>query len=63
MGASRFQGAQNNFQYRFSLLEYLVVPEPQHSKSLRFNLTIATFVIPMTLLVLAAIKLNDEFRV
>ena len=42
--------------------ENLVIPEPKHRKALRFNFTVTTFVRHGTLLVLATVNFNYEFR-
>lgn len=61
MGATRFQGAQDDIQHCLCLLEHLVIPESDHSKSLPFNFTVTTLIIRKALLVLATVKLDYEF--
>jgi hypothetical protein len=53
---------QNNIQHRLGFLEYLVIPESEHSKSLRFDSMVATFIVAMAFLVLPAIQLDYEPR-
>ena len=47
-------------QYRLCLLQYLVVPEAQDEKSLRFDQAITLLVVVGILLMLPAIELYDD---
>ena len=62
MGAERFQGMQNNIQHCVGFLKHLVIPESEHAISLRFDSTVAMFIVAMALLMLSAIKLDYEPR-
>ncbi len=62
MGAGRFQGTHDVVQHRLSFLEYLVIPEPKHAISLRFNPAVTMLIMVMAFIVLPSIKLDDEPR-
>ena len=62
MGAIHFQCPHNLLQHGFRFPEHFVIPEPQHAKSSRFNLTVANLVMALPFLVLSAVKLDHKLR-
>ena len=62
MGAIHFQCPHDLLQYSFRFPEHFVVPEPQYSKSSRFDLTVANPVMALPFLMLSAVKLDHELR-
>ncbi len=63
MGAERQQLVQYDFQHGSCFLEYLIVPESQDSISGSRDLRIATAIASFLLLMLASIKLDQQFSV
>lgn len=62
MGAIHFQRSHDLLQHCLRFPEYLVIPESQHAKSSRFDLTVANLVIALPFLVLSAVKLDYKLR-
>ena len=62
MGETRFQRPHDLLQHCLRFHKYLVVPEPQNTKSLRLNQAVALPIVPDVLRVLSPIELNDKLR-
>ena len=62
MGATQFQDSHDLLKNGLRLQKYLIVPEAQDAKSLRFNQTVALLIVPDVLRVLSSIELDDDLR-
>jgi hypothetical protein len=62
MGAASLQSTQNFLQHRLRFLKHLIVPEPEHPKSFRFNSGIPLLIVASALSMLPAIKLDHKPR-
>ncbi len=63
MGAAQFQRSKNHFQHRVGLLKYPIIPEAYSAKPPSFDFTVATLIMQTTLLMLASVQFDNEFRV
>src|SRR5262245_61479432 len=52
---------QNLFEHAIEIAHHIIVPEPQHEISHRFQSPRALFILTRAIRMLAAIKLNDQF--
>lgn len=61
MGARSLQFAQDYLEHGRCILEHLVVPEPQYPVALCLQPPVSLYIVRSLILMLAAVKLNNEF--